>query len=291
MSNPEKLTEQVKSFALREGAERVGIASVDRFEGAPKDHKPTDLMPTAKYVISMGMRKPAFIMESMPRYPHYPTFGYHLINDLLKYLAYRVAVLLEEEGYRALPVTPTGELNTIKIISEGEKPEMKMMGVFSQRHAAVAAGLGEIGLNSLLLDSKLGPRIRLVSVITEAPLEADPLLEKRICQPERCGEACLKACPPRALVGKGVVEHYTCRYYRSKEANLDYWKKMAELPILDRATFYSETALSGSATGPGGLVCALCIKSCPIGFLPSWDGYPAEKDDIKEKTVKIPGLQ
>ena len=45
--------------------------------------------------------------------------------------------LLEEEGYRALPVTPTGELNDVEIISEGEKPEMKMLGVFSQRHAAM----------------------------------------------------------------------------------------------------------------------------------------------------------
>ena len=291
MSNPKELAEKVKSFVLKEGADRVGIASVDRFVNAPENHKPTDLMPTARSVVSIGMRKPIYIMEKMPRNPHYPGFGYHFINDLMKYLAYKISVLLEEEGYRVLPITPTGELNEVTIISEGSNPAMKMLGIFSHRHTAVAAGLGEIGLNSLLLDPKLGPRIRLVSIITEDPMEADPLLEKRICQPERCGEACLKACPPRALVGKGVVEHYTCRYYRSKEANIEYWKKMAALPMLEKAKFYSETSLSGSATGPGGLVCALCIKSCPIGSLPSWNGYPAENIGIKEKQVKISGLQ
>ena len=107
----------------------------------------------------------------------------------------------------------------MEIISEGDKPEIKLTVMFSHRHAAVAAGLGEMGLNSLFLDPKLGPRIRLASIITEAPMEANPLIEKRVCQPEHCGEACVKACPPQALVGNGLVKHYTCRYYRSEGAN------------------------------------------------------------------------
>jgi len=32
----------VKDFARKNGADLVGIASVDRFEGAPQGHKPED---------------------------------------------------------------------------------------------------------------------------------------------------------------------------------------------------------------------------------------------------------
>ena len=45
----EVLTEQVKNLALEQGAHLVGIASVDRFEGAPRGHHPEDLSTIVRY--------------------------------------------------------------------------------------------------------------------------------------------------------------------------------------------------------------------------------------------------
>lgn len=45
---------EIKKLCRSLGADLVGIASVDRFVNAPKGHHPTDVMPTAKSVISLG---------------------------------------------------------------------------------------------------------------------------------------------------------------------------------------------------------------------------------------------
>jgi len=76
-------------------------------------------------------------------------------------------------------------------------------GDFSHRHAAVAAGLGELGFSGLLLTPEFGPRQRLVSIITDAPLKASPMHNgPKLCQPDSCGYACIKACPTAAMSGK-----------------------------------------------------------------------------------------
>ena len=50
------LAAEVKALARAQGAHLVGIASVDRFEGAPKGHHPTDLLRGAKSVVSIAHR-------------------------------------------------------------------------------------------------------------------------------------------------------------------------------------------------------------------------------------------
>ena len=287
---PESLTEKVKFLATQSGAHLVGIASADRLMRAPQNHRPTDILPSATSVISVGMAMPASIVEKMPRYVQFP-LAHHLLNDMLFNCACRLAVFLEGEGYSALPIAPSGEFNTVEILQEGRKPKIKLTSMFSMTHASVAAGLGEIGLNSLFLTPQFGPRLRLISIITEAPLKADPFLKERLCQPERCGEACIKACPPRAIQTDGSVDNYKCLVFRFPARNLDYWKRLAGLKPAECAKAYLTASARGSATWPGSLVCALCIKSCPVGFLSPWQGYPPATISIKEKAVKIPGLQ
>lgn len=48
--------EEVKALAKSLGADIVGIASMDRFEGAPKQMDPRYIMPEAKSMIVMGFR-------------------------------------------------------------------------------------------------------------------------------------------------------------------------------------------------------------------------------------------
>ena len=55
---PELTSKLVKGTARELGADMVGIASVDRFEGAPQGHGPLELLPSAKSVIVAAIRIP-----------------------------------------------------------------------------------------------------------------------------------------------------------------------------------------------------------------------------------------
>jgi len=51
----EDLTKQIKNIALNSGAELIGIASAKQLEkGAPKGHRPSDLMLKAKSAIILA---------------------------------------------------------------------------------------------------------------------------------------------------------------------------------------------------------------------------------------------
>jgi len=85
---------------------------------------------------------------------------------------------------------------------------------WSQRHAAVGAGLGELGLNNAFICPEYGIRVRLGSVITNAPLVADPLDKiGEVCT--QCG-ACTAACPDPMTFGgqqtQQLVSGYTLTY-------------------------------------------------------------------------------
>ena len=65
--------------------------------------------------------------------------------------------------------------------------------------------LGEFGLNRLLLTPKFGPRVRLISIVTNAPLDPDPMYNgPKLCRREECEDLCVKACPLKAFEDKLV---------------------------------------------------------------------------------------
>ena len=258
----------VKDFAMKNGADLVGIASVDRFEGAPQGHKPEDFLTGAKSVVAMARRIPLAIVKKIPS-PYYQRFGYNDLNAYLRGLSNNVALFLEDQGYESFPLDPSVDEREreVKILQEEPEPMVKILGDFSHRHAIVQSGLGEISAGCMVVVPKFGPRIRLVSVITTAPIEPDPLPERKarfnICQPEACGLQCAKKCPGKALPGDGTVNHFKCRQYRDPALyTLDFFKQIAESKKPGRAS--SGGPRSGGAAGRG-LSCGFCIKACPIG--------------------------
>ncbi len=105
--------------------------------------------------------------------------------------AFLVTKLLEGEGYVSVP-----------IVASGVEDTRSVMAAFSNRHAAVAAGLGEFGWNGICATPDVGPRARFVSVITTAKLNPDPMYNgPKLCNLEKCrqlgqGEPfCVKVCP------------------------------------------------------------------------------------------------
>jgi len=112
--------------------------------------------------------------------------NYRQVNYELDSLALAAAALLQSAGRRALAVAAS------QLIAHDP-----MRGHVSHRLLGWAAGLGWRGRNNLLVNPRFGSRVRYVSVLTDAPLEADaPLPASRDCG--TC-VACVRVCPAHAI--------------------------------------------------------------------------------------------
>jgi epoxyqueuosine reductase len=276
------LTQSLRQLALeRMEVDLVGVAPVERLQGAPEGARPTDYMPAARSVVVLAAKIPDAVIEVAGRYDEpgktlgpYMWYGYPVLNWDLSSIASRVAKFLEARGFKGLPFPPTGLLYKF-----GNRAD------FSHRHAAVAAGLGEFGWSGLLLTAQFGPRQRLVSIVTDALLEPSPLYGgPSLCRPDACGRACVKACPTAAMTGRVFVEiggktsEYArlhpvrCKWPFAEEGFRRTKVAMPDDPTEDdfRAVLSTTTphpldaALNQFTFVPQ---CGACIFSCPSPFL------------------------
>ena len=68
-------SKEVKEFAKREGADLVGIASMDRFEGAPKQFDPRYIFPDARALIVLGYRIPRGAFRGIEEGTHFMNYS------------------------------------------------------------------------------------------------------------------------------------------------------------------------------------------------------------------------
>ena len=100
---------------------------------------------------------------------------YRTVNTLLDASGYRIALFLNAEGFPSIWIPRYG-YGSISILKENP------VTFFSHRHAAFLAGLGNFGLNNMLLTEKFGPRIRFASIFTAADIPPDPVIENLYVQ-------------------------------------------------------------------------------------------------------------
>ena len=197
------LTEEISSKIIELGADIVGVAPLERFKNAPEEHYPSFYMPDAESVISMGIHIIDGVCDVWGEYTEpgktigpYLFYGYGLPNLELSHIANRAARQLERYGYKALIFPPTWPVSSYRGVGLGRLADSD----FSHRHAAVAAGLGELGWNGLAMTPHFGSRIRFNSIITNAPLIPSPMYDgPKLCQPEWCKYLCSQNCPAQAL--------------------------------------------------------------------------------------------
>lgn len=175
----------IKELLHSLGADLCGIASVDRFADAPKGFHPTDVLPCCRSVISFAVRFPvgALLCKTDVVYTHIR----NTITPKLDQIALNACIELEKAGHLAVPI-PTND--SILDTRTG-----RFRSVISQKHAAQAAGLGTIGRHSLLITPEFGSMVWLGAILTDAALDADPMLEP-VC--DGCG-LCVEICPKNAL--------------------------------------------------------------------------------------------
>ena len=148
-------------------------------------------------------------------------------------IAYSLTVTLQNAGYKALP------------IAEHVSDKATRRGVISHKLTAHLAGMGWIGKNALLITPERGPRVRLMTVLTTAPLPvAKPKVDLAY---DGCGDCrvCVDACPVQALTGVPFAVEIP------RDARLDF-RKCLDYRI-------------GQETRIGARTCGLCLCACPVG--------------------------
>ena len=189
-------SQDVKAFMLSHGAALCGVASVERFSGAPRGYHPLDVMPTCRSAISFALPFPVGTLKCVSPAPY--THVRNTITPKMDTLALELCLFLEKHGYAAAPI-PTND-------RQWDAATGRWRSIVSQKHAAQAAGLGTIGRHSLLITPEYGSMVWLGCVLTEAELAPDPLLPD-VCV--GCG-LCVAACPVKALDGPELAQQ-SCR--------------------------------------------------------------------------------
>ena len=220
----------IKEKAIEFGASAVGIGDIKYFEGTNPQRDPKQILPNAKCVIGFAFRVPrAFYktMDAQRQYFNYTQVGVKYIDeDLAEIFLLKMGGLIENEGYDAClqrnisnlrikgdKTTNPELIDTYELVHaepiNASKPPPDIIMDFNQ--AAQICGLGSVGRSGHLIVPKIGPFVRLVFIVTDAPLECDEPFTKNFC--EGCNE-CAKACPGKAI-GEDEVNTWQCAvYYR-----------------------------------------------------------------------------
>jgi epoxyqueuosine reductase len=226
-----ELKDLILRFCRDQGADLVGFAPVERWDEAdevPPDFRPRAIWPPARTVIVIGLAMPLPIVETTPSIAHMEL--YKTCNRELDRLAYDLTRTLNRLGHASF-FFPRDGFSSLKALRENNR------AAFSHVMAGKYAGLGTIGLSHCLLTPEFGPRVRLVSVFTAAPLPPDPLSGKELCI--RC-LACAQCCPKKAI------------RVRQDRVIGDY----------DAAACL---AMAEELTARRCYPCGICTKVCPVG--------------------------
>jgi epoxyqueuosine reductase len=211
--SPVKVDIEVQESLTKLEADMVGVARLNDLKGTKLEKAALKLLPSAKSIVVVGMEVfPEFLDLTSPE----RIAGMPNLNDLLTrhvdYLrgrmnraVYDIALASHKAGLKALPLP-----------SQGPSVDGRFLeAVISYKHAAEAAGLGSIGMSSLLVTEKYGPRVQFAVCLTEASLQSTTGPSRQNC---RYCNVCVGKCPAHALSRpeKGeayAINKYACRTY------------------------------------------------------------------------------
>ncbi len=202
---------EVKEKLYNLGADLCGIASVDRFENAPKGFHPKNVLPACKSIIVFANRFPAGTLACNTTVPY--TVVRNILSEKMDKIAVEFCIDFEKQGILAVPTGTIGP-------TEFDNSTQRYRNIVSAKHCAQLAGLGVIGKNTLLITPEFGNMVWLSVILTEIELEEDKLIEKNFCND--CN-LCVNACPVQALGEQEMKQTICCEYAFGGEGNGE-WK-------------------------------------------------------------------
>lgn len=224
------LSEDIRKLAVSLGIDALGFAEASAFEGylisQSKRRDPRLSLSNAKTIIVAGIYIGGLVLPSwdqpdMGRTSRLFLSGF--FNDVAQQLE-PIAALLRKEGYKAL-------------ICDSSKSKGSIIPL---KLAAVRAGLGWQGKNSLLISKKYGSFLALGGIITNANLEQN--IEEVANRCKGC-KKCQQACPLKALDQDYVLNKTRC---------LSYLLQNEDLPGEANAVMENRV-----------MDCEICQQACP----------------------------
>ncbi len=216
LSDPVSAALAVKRKALEFGADAVGIGNISRWEGAPLQMDPRQIMPECKSIIGMVFRVERGSLRGVEEgtyMSNYSAMGYGGITYLyMPMTVINLSKFIEDQGYEAIPMGHQSDWRGIdnegyamRNYSRPARPGQPQPDVMIQlRIASFLCGLGEIGFSKMFLSPQFGPRCRVGIVLTDVELEQDPLYDgPQLCN--RC-MACVRACPGQCFSTEKTVK-------------------------------------------------------------------------------------
>jgi len=225
------MKEQIKRLAIDAGAAAVGVASTDRFTGGAPSMDATYVLPSAKSIISVMYPLDGETIRKYLGKEDHDAFQEHetYVNRKLYHVCRIIEEFLKSEGHAAKSVEPNLDYRfkdgpkykrvpykyrqrMVDWLASDSSPRMQkvkrrlverfyerstdytdwnLTPSFSHRYGAVAAGLGSFGWSGNVFHPEYGSRVLFDTVITDAPLESDPMMEETACDGCRiCTRVC-----------------------------------------------------------------------------------------------------
>lgn len=200
--------------------------------------RPSEVMEGAKTVIVLGFHIWDEAMNTAVQGRSGEHEYYNFYREITEMLAWRVGHWMREtSGIKAVP---------------SHNIQMKV--------AAQLAGLGFVGRSTLVITPRYGPKVRWVTMVTDAELEPDQPFERDLCAEQLlCAGAglCIKACPCGAIKpgssfgvppGEKVILEKCCIEHATDLEPEAKWEKHIRR-VSDLAYFE----------------CTRCADACPYG--------------------------
>lgn len=230
------LNDDLREVALCNGVGYFGVSDLTKVQNVIKDQG-GDEVTDYPFCITLGITLMNTIVDRLPnrdKYSvrlNYKLHAYEIINNRLDMIASLLSSIIQQRGYNALPIPAAERIDNEKICAS-----------FSHKLGASLSGLGWIGKSCLLITPENGPRVRWISILTDAPLL---VTGERISQ--KCGNCnlCVDICPVNAFTGQNFQE--------GEPREVRYDAKRCE-------DYFEEMKKNGEVA-----ICGLCLYVCPHG--------------------------
>jgi epoxyqueuosine reductase len=251
------ITKDIQILAENENLAALGFAPASDLDGEPAGHRPADLLPGARSLISFAIPVPRAVYRAPAHTADMVCRTQSLLYRRLDSIAVRIAGLLEEQGEQALPIFGCAPM---EINRNGD-----VAGFFNQIRMGQAAGIGVMGRNGLLINSRYGSRLMLGGVLTTAIL---PGLRRTGRKEPGCPvhcRICVEACPVVAIdPDEPKIHIMRCLAHTSRTplmSRLGFAVRRALRPE-SAARLMNQTALDEHTLN----VCSRCVALCPYGL-------------------------
>ena len=253
------MKDKIKKYVLDLGVDDVGFGAVADYK-SPQSPPVEKIFPGAKSLVVMAFKELSNCESENMRI----AMGGRLdIMEFMRSSSYKLARFLERDlGAKAMSTPLSYPLNMT-----GEA-KFGLIADFSQRHAAMAAGLGNWGRHNLVIHPRLGSRVLFSTVLCDLELPPDSPCREDLCL--QCN-ICVENCPGGALEEEGKTNEVKCMKHSQPFGlmkNMGFWMKFADCGPEERKKMMGSPeymSLYQSAFIGFQYHCFNCYMSCPIG--------------------------